>query len=76
MKNDQHSKTGDRGIIEKFSKRPMKLHFMTPTVKGVIVDQPENPFKLVYVVDGEVSTADGQPGQHKIYNVHAALEAP
>jgi hypothetical protein len=76
MKNDPNSKTGDRGIIEKFSKKPVKLHFMNPSVKGAIVDQPENPFKMVYVVDGEVSTVDGQPGQYKIYNVHEALEAP
>jgi hypothetical protein len=34
-----------RGIIEKSSRGPVKLHFMTPEVKASIVDKPDNPFK-------------------------------
>jgi hypothetical protein len=76
MRGDIKSKTGDRGIIEKFSARPVKLHFMTPAVKASIVDQPENPFKMAYVVDGEVSTVKGEPGLYKIAAVHEAIEKP
>jgi hypothetical protein len=52
MRGDIKAKTGDRGIIEKFSPRPVKLHFMTPEVKAAIVDQQDNPFKMAYIVDG------------------------
>jgi hypothetical protein len=76
MRGDPKAKTGDRGIIEKFSTKPVKLHFMSPSVKASILDQPENPFKMAYVVDGEVSTVNGEPGLYKIYEVHDAIEKP
>jgi hypothetical protein len=76
MKGDANAKTGDRGIIEKFSQKPVKLHFMTPDVKANILDQQDNPFKMAYVVDGEVSTVGGQPGLYKIQEVHEAIEKP
>jgi hypothetical protein len=55
MRGVPKTSTGDRGIIEKFTKKPVKLRFMTPDVKARILDQPGNPFKMAYVVDGEVS---------------------
>jgi hypothetical protein len=76
MRGDAKAKQGDRGIIEKFSMKPVKLHFMTPEVKASILDKPDNPFKLAYLVDGEVSTIGGQPGLYKIYEVHDAIEKP
>jgi hypothetical protein len=76
MKGDPKAKTGDRGVIEKFSTKPVKLHFMTPTVKSSIVDQQDNPFRMAYVVDGEVSTVGGEPGLYKIYEVHDAIDKP
>ncbi|MGJ5088507.1 hypothetical protein ACQR06_23480 [Bradyrhizobium sp. HKCCYLRH1065] len=74
MKSDVTAKTGDRGIIEKFSKKPVKLHFMSPEGKAAILDQQDNPFKMAYVVDGEVGTLDGVPSLYKIYQVHDAIE--
>jgi hypothetical protein len=76
MRGDPKAKTGDRGIIEKFSSKPVKLHFMTPQVKSMIVDQQDNPFKMAYVVDGEVSTVNDEPALYKIYEVHEAIEKP
>lgn len=61
VRGDAKAKDGDRGTIEKFSHKPVKLLFMTPEVKATIVDKPDNPFKMVYLVDGEVSTVKGQP---------------
>lgn len=74
MRGDSETSLGDRGIIEKFSRRPVKLHFMNPKVKAAIVDQPENPFKMAYIVNGEVSTARGEPALYKITEVHDAIE--
>lgn len=69
MKGDIRAKTGDRGVIEKFSSKPVKLHFMTPEVKAAIVDQQDNPFRMAYVVDGEVGTIGGEPTLYKIYEI-------
>jgi hypothetical protein len=74
MKGDVRAKTGDRGVIEKFSKKPVKLHFMSPDVKAAIVDQQDNPFKMAYIVDGEMSTINNEPALYKIYEVHDAIE--
>ena len=76
MRGDSTSKVGDRGIIEKFSMRPVKLHFMSPEVKEAIVGKPENPFQMAYVVDGQVSTVKGKPALYKITAVHEAIEKP
>jgi hypothetical protein len=51
------SARGDRGIIEKFSHKPVKLHFMSEEVKAAILEKSQNPFLMDYVVDGVVSTA-------------------
>jgi hypothetical protein len=61
MRRGTKTSAGDRGIIEKFSPRPVKLLFMTEGVKAAIIEKPENPFQMSYVVDGEVSTARGEP---------------
>ncbi len=76
MRGDAKAKQGDRGVIQKFSSKPVKLHFMTPEVKASIVDKPDNPFKMAYLVDGEVSTVNGQPALYKIYEVQDAIEKP
>jgi hypothetical protein len=76
MRGDSKSTVGDRGVIEKFSPKPIKLHFMTPAVKASILDQPENPFKMAYIIDGQVSTVEGKPALYKIDAVHEAIERP
>jgi hypothetical protein len=38
-----------------------KSELHTPEVKAAIVDQQENPFRMAYIVDGEVGTIGGDP---------------
>ncbi len=76
IRGDLKSKVGDRGVIEKFSTKPVKLRFMTPDVKATILDKQENPFKMAYVVDGHMSTVDGKPALYKVTAVHDAFEKP
>ena len=45
-----------------------------PEVKAAIVDQQDNPFRMAYVVDGEVGTIGGEPSLYKIQEVHDAIE--
>jgi hypothetical protein len=76
IRGDPKSKVGDRGVIEKFSTKPVKLHFMTPEAKAIILENPENPFKMAYVVDGQLSTVEGKPALYKVTAVHDAFERP
>lgn len=74
IRADVKSTVGDRGVIEKFSNKPVKLLFLTPEAKAAILDKPENPFQWAYVIDGEVSTVEGEPALYKIAAVHEAIE--
>jgi hypothetical protein len=49
---------------------------MTPEAKASILDNPENPFKMAYVVDGQLSTVEGKPALYKVTVVHDAFERP
>jgi len=75
VRGETKSKAGDRGIIERFSLKPVKLNIMTPEAKAKIIDS-KYPFKMAYIVDGQVSTVEGEPALYKIYAVHEVLERP
>jgi hypothetical protein len=74
VRDDASSRAGDRGVIEKFSPKPVKLLFLTPEAKRMILDQPDNPFRLAFIVDGEISRIGGEPAAYKIYAVHESFE--
>jgi hypothetical protein len=73
IRRSTKTSVGDRGIIENFSLRPVRLLFMTEEVKAAIMEKPQNPFRMSYVVDGIVSTARGEPALYKIAKVHEAI---
>jgi hypothetical protein len=74
IRGDPRSKTGDRGIIERFYPKAVRLQFSTPEAKGEILDTPTNPFKMAYEVDGHVTTSGGKPTLYRITAVHDARE--
>jgi hypothetical protein len=61
-------------MIERFYSKPVKLQFSTPEVKSEILDKPDNPFKMAYEVDGQVTTVEGKPTLYRITAVHDAHE--
>ena len=75
VRDDAKSTAGDRGVIERFSGKPVRLLFTNEEAKRRVLDQPENPFRLVFIVDGEMSTAGGEkPAVYKIQYVHASFD--
>ena len=76
LRGDASSKAGDRGVIERFSDKPVKLLFASEDVKRKILDLPDNPFGQVFVVDCEAHFAEGKPALYKIYNVTDVIEKP
>ncbi len=75
VRADTKSKVGDRGVIERFSAKPVKLEFMNEAAKRTVLDEA-HPFDRAYVVDGRAGTVDGEPVLYKIYAVHEALDRP
>ena len=73
LRDDLRGRVGDRGIIDKFSPRPVRLLFMSEEAKRQVLEQPENPLHLAFIVDGEVGLIDGKPAIYKIYYVHESL---
>lgn len=75
VRDDLRGHAGDRGIMERFSAKPIRLLFMNEEAKRRILEQPDNPFRLVFLVDGEMSTAGGEkPAVYKIYYVHGSFD--
>lgn len=65
-------KTGDFGIIDRFSSKPGKLFFAGDAVKSAILHENGNPFERVFWVSGYVKTAGGRVAG---YMIHQLLEA-
>lgn len=63
------STAGDRGIIESLSPDPVKLIFASDQVKAQILEQPENPFQKIFLVDVEAKSASGRIRLYKILGV-------
>lgn len=69
VKNSAKSGSGDRGIIEAISPRPVKLQFASEDIKRQILNLYENPFQLIFQVDIEVRSVDGKPAMYRILQV-------
>ena len=72
VRGDATTHAGDRGVIQKFSEKPVRLYFMSEDAKRAILDHPENPFQMIFIVDGEVGYSGDAP---VIYKIHKVIEA-
>lgn len=73
VRDDPKGQVGDRGVVEKFSDKPVRLRFMNEEAKQRVLDALL-PFKRVFLVDGEVGTAGDTPAVYKIHYVHESFE--
>lgn len=62
-------KTGDYGIIDRFSPSPHKLIFGSDAVKQAILHENGHPFEQVFFVDGVVKTAGGKVAAYQIHTL-------
>jgi hypothetical protein len=75
VRDDPRGHVGDRGVIAKFSSRPVRLHFMNEEAKRRVLDQPDNPLRQIFFVDGEVGISGDKPALYKIQYVHDSEES-
>ncbi len=76
VRGDTKSKAGDTGIIESITRSPVKLLFTSPDIKRAILDAPENPFQLAFIVDVEVKTVNDKPALYKVLAVKDTFDKP
>lgn len=69
VKNDAASKTGDRGVIESISIRPVKLQFSSEEAKRKVLHLDDNPLQCVFQVTVEVRSVGGRPVLYRIMEV-------
>lgn len=62
-------KTGDFGIIDRFSEKPRKLFFASDAVKTEILHDNGHPFEQVFWVTGFVKTAGGKVAGYMIHRL-------
>ncbi|MGD9535850.1 MAG: hypothetical protein AB7P52_02435 [Alphaproteobacteria bacterium] len=74
VRDDPKSHHGDRGVIERFSAKGVRLYFLSEDAKRAVLSKPENPFHQVFIVDGEVKLAGGRPAIYYIRTVHDAFD--
>jgi hypothetical protein len=54
--------------------RPVKVQFASDAVKTEMIDRPENPFRLYYVIDVDVTEIGGRPVLYRILGVKGTME--
>jgi hypothetical protein len=76
VKNSSSAQTGDRGVIESITRRPVKLVFLSEDAKKQVLDLPANPFQCVFLVDVEVKAVDGRPTLYRVIAVKEVMQRP
>jgi hypothetical protein len=74
VRDDTADKPGDRAIIPRIYPRPVKVQFANDTVKIEMIDRPDNPFRLFYIVNVDVTEIEGKPVLYRILDVKGTME--
>ena len=76
VRDDAADKPGDRAIIERIDRRPVKLRFASDEVKDALLDTPENLFKRLFIVDVDVTEVGGRPVLYRVLAVKDSFDRP
>ena len=69
MRDDRAAKPGDKAVIERLWKHPVKVRITSDEIKREMIDKPANPFRQFYVVDVDVTESAGRPVLYRILDV-------
>lgn len=72
MESKTGGRTGDRGIIESITDKPLPVYFVSENsvVKNRMTSGEFNPSKHAFIVDVSVESARGQPVAYTIIDLH------
>jgi|SRR5579862_5267585 len=74
VRDDTAAKPGDRAVIPRIHERPVKVQFASDTIKSEMIDRPENPFRLYYIVDVDVTVIKDRPVLYRVLAVKDTME--
>ncbi len=69
-RDDTRSASGDKAIIERFGRSPIKTIFATEEAKAHVLGVKGNIFRHAFVVDVRVDTIDEKPVLYTVMRVH------
>lgn len=69
---DASTKAGDKGIIEKFSPKPLPVIFSAEDIKTLMLEPAL--FSKGYVVDVEIGFIEQTPVSYKIIHFHQTID--
>jgi hypothetical protein len=73
-RSDLKSKTGNKGIIEEISEKPLNIYFNNDEIKEQILQAEINPLKSIFIVDVKIINVDKKPAIYKILKLHESFE--
>jgi len=71
---DIKAKTGNKGIIEDISDKPLNLVFEDEKLNQEMLHGEFNPYEIVYVVDVIIQHVGGKAAAYKIVKLHETFE--
>jgi hypothetical protein len=74
MRDDRAEKPGDKAVIERFSKRPVRVRFYSDEVKKDMLDRQDNPFRKLFIVDVDVTEVGGRPVLYQVLEVKDSFD--
>jgi hypothetical protein len=74
VRDDRVAKPGDKAVIERIWKNPVKVRITSDEIKRKMLDDAENPFRKFYVVDVDVTESQGRPVLYKILEVKDSFD--
>lgn len=73
-RDDYNSKSGDLGVIESISGKPVKTIFDTDELKQRFLGTTENIFKQAFIVDIQALTIQGKIKTYKVSHLHETID--
>lgn len=72
----EKGRTGDRGIIEEISVKPLMVYFpkQANDIKRRILEGSDNIFSKGYIVDVHVSYVNGEPKLYHVLDLHGVVD--
>jgi hypothetical protein len=74
VRHDHAAKPGDKAVIERIWKSPVKVRITSDEIKRKMLDGEGNPFRKYYVVDVDVTDVQGRPVLYRILDVKDSFD--
>lgn len=74
LRTDVKAKSGNKGIIDEFSSKPLNIVFEDEKLNEEMLHNDYNPNEVVFVVDVKLQTVSGSLAAYKVVKFHETLD--